>query len=70
MHAEEGDEKLEFAICAKGIRPPGQEPNCHDTPASDEIDGGDELNERHPSCGLWNGRLAIAYAEEKTGSEQ
>jgi hypothetical protein len=67
---EEGGDKLEFTICTKALHPPGEEPNCHDTPADDAVDGGDELSERHPSCGVSNGQLSIAYAKQKTDSEQ
>jgi hypothetical protein len=58
----------EFTICRMPVNSSGQSGpiECHDTTDPDTIENGeDELNERHPSCGVFNGELKIAYANSR-----
>jgi hypothetical protein len=67
--APEGSEN-EFTLCRVTVNSSGVISGsmlCHDTPADDSIDGGDELSERHPACVVVGNRLKIAYANGKPG---
>jgi hypothetical protein len=61
----------EYTICIMKVDENGPIPGtikCHDTPEPDSDDGGDELDEEHPSCGVFNGQEKIAYANGKVGA--